>query len=115
MNKAVLFASAMALVACHNSKKNDAAPVFEGYWTDSSGMATFEVQRQDQKFLLKNTMGTLEATLEANTLQGKTAQGFPFRLAVQGDQATYTIMDLDMQYLRISKTQYDSLHQIQTP
>lgn len=115
MYKIVLFASAMALVACQNSKKSDAPPVFEGYWADSSGMATFEVQQQTPKYLLKNNMGTLEASLEANILQGKTAQGFPFRLAVQGDQATYTIMDLEMQYQRISKHQYDSLHQIQTP
>lgn len=114
MQKAYLLAPALLLAACH-SPTPPRSSLYEGFWSDSTGVASFEVLKQGESYQIKNTMGVLQGTLVADKIIGHTEQGIPFSMVVRGDTAEYTIMDLTMRYQRIDQKQFADLRKKTLP
>lgn len=103
----VLLASSLALLSC-NSETAKMEPL--SYWSDSSGMALFEVKRESENvFTISSSLGSLTGTLSQNTIRGITDLKDSFSLEVTGNQAKYSILGITIDYHKIAKTQYDSL------
>lgn len=114
MQKAYLLALALLLAACH-SPTPPRTSQYEGFWSDSTGVASFEVLKQGGSYQIKNSMGILQGTLIADKIIGHTEQGIPFSMVVRGDTAEYTVMDLTMRYQRIDQKQFEDLRKKTQP
>lgn len=108
-------ATPVLFAACSQTATVSKAPgtpsgKYEGYWSDESGMALFQVNKQDGAYVILNSMGSLQGTVDnSGKVVGKTETGMPFVLSVVGDSAVYSVMDLDMPYVRIDSTRYAEL------
>lgn len=96
-----------ALSSC-KTEKTQLEPI--SYWSDSSGMALFEVKRvSETEFTISSSLGSLKGSVVENSIRGVTDLQDSFSLTVNGTDATYSILGVSLPYHKVPKETYDSL------
>lgn len=81
-----------------------------GYWSDSTGMAMFEIKSKGKDlFEVSSSLGSISGQMQNQTIQGKTDLNDAFLIELKGDSLVYSILGVSMTYYRISQERYDSL------
>lgn len=93
-------------IGCQNGQTN-----YTGCWKGEADMI-FEVLQNgaNDGYIIRNINGDLDATIQENKICGKNSLDMQYCMSVKGDSAYYEFGGITTGYIRITKSEYETIY-----